>query len=118
MSDVTQKASPSPVLFWEVILEKELLKALTLLEEKKRTINYLRSLPFDHQNEKNFKIIKKLEADLSVFLGVVATIEKLKIAYVDFTASVADQLIQLNAERDFYRQRLIDYVTEGGVLPV
>ncbi|WP_428657673.1 hypothetical protein [Runella sp.] len=86
-----------------------------LLEKKQRRLSAHRSLPFEEQSESNYRTIKFLESELSAFVGLVATLEKLRNTYLEFTGSVADQLIRLTVQRDYYPKELMDLMAAGGV---
>lgn len=114
MSQSPNSSQNGTVLFWETILTKELTNVATLLEKKQSRLFALRNLPFEEQSESNCRTIKLLEAELSLFVGLIGTVEELKNAYVGFTASVADRLVLLTVQRDYYRQELLECMTKGG----
>lgn len=114
--------SPTPsqnntVLFWEAVLEKELVNVVALLEKKQTRLFLLRNLPFDEQTESNCRTIKFLENELSTFVGLIAVLEQLKDSYIAFSASIADKLISLSVQRDYYRKEFMDLMATGGVYP-
>jgi hypothetical protein len=98
-------------LYWEVILTQEMAKASLILERKQKRLDYLYALPFEQKTEVNQKTIKALEEELSAFLGLILTIDKLKDAYIETTAAMADTLRLCIIKRDFYYQEL---VSRGG----
>ena len=114
MSLSIQSSQSSNVLFWEGVLEIELSKVSTLLEKKQTRLLTLRSLPFNEQSESNCRAAKLLETELLLLLGLIGALEELKNAYLEFTASVADSLISLTTQRNFYRQELLESIARGG----
>lgn len=114
MSLSIQSSQNSNVLFWEGVLEIELRKIAVLLEQKQTRLVALRNLPFNEKSESSNRTIKALETELSVFVGLIGVLEELKDAYVEFTASVADSLVTLTTQRDFYRQELLESMARGG----
>ena len=109
-----QSPQSSDVLFWEGILDIELRKVAVLLEKKQTRLVALRNLPFNEKSESTNRTVKALEEELSVFVGLIGVLETLKDSYVNFSANVADNLISLTTQRDFYRQELLEFMARGG----
>lgn len=117
MSLSPNSSQNNQVLFWEAVLEKELINVAALLEKKQTRLFLLRNLPFEEQTESNYRTIKFLENELSTFVGLIGAFEQLKGSYVAFSASIAQKLIMLSVQRDYYRKELMDLMATGGVYP-
>lgn len=114
MSTSLSSSQNSTVLFWEAILNTELTTVSALLEKKQSYLFALRNLPFERQTEFNCRTIKHLETELSLLVGLIGAVDELKNAYVDFTASVAEQLVKISVQRDYYRRELFESMVKGG----
>lgn len=118
MSHVTPSSHKSMVLFWEAVADRELAKTAILLEKKQSRLKWLQNLPFEEQAEANYKQIKVLENELSVFLGLLGTMENLRNEYVATTAAVADRLIKLTVQRDYFKSELLNMMQQGGAYSI
>lgn len=114
MNELQNSTQGSDVLFWEAVLDIELGKVSAMLEQKQSRLATLRNLPFNEKSEASNRTMKALEAELSAFVGLIGVVEQLRCAYVNFSASVADKLVMLASQRDFYKAELLELMAEGG----
>ena len=102
------------VYFWEDNLNREMTKVVSNLEAKQRRLLWLRNLPFDNQSEANYKIINNLELELSAYLGLIWATERLRDAYVQTTAAMAETLQVQQMKSAFFHTELSEILLVGG----
>ena len=102
------------VYFWEDNLNREMTKVILILEAKQKRLLWLRNLSFDEQSEANYKIINNLELELSAYLGLIWATERLRDAYVQTTAAMAETLQLVQMRCDFYYSELSKILVVGG----